>query len=337
MDKWDLIEADSIRSNIPIKGIIELNYTCNFRCVFCYLGNKRTDSGFLDRDRCRILFRELRKAGTLVLTFTGGEPFLNSDFIPILEDARSERFAVRIFTNGSLIGPAEAKALKGIHPLSVDVSLYGASEDTYSAVTGDREHFGMTVQGLESLRDAKVDVIIKMVANRLNIHELETMKQLAHDMGFKTAVTPLLTPDDCGDFSPCNFIMEEDDLASYFEKHGRKPGKIGRGPDEIICTSGRNAFVISPEGDVYPCIQIRQSVGNVFSSSFKSIWKDNPHPLLDMIRNLTFGDFKECCSCPSAHYCFFCPGLALLESGSLTGKNLTACRFTEIKRKVFNI
>jgi len=182
-----------------------------------------------------------------------------------------------------------------------------------------------------------VNVIVKIVANKMNIHELEAMEQFALDKGFDSAITPLLTPDDCGDFSPCQFMLEEEDLAAYFKKHGTEPGKLERKPDDIICTSGRNSFVISPEGDVFPCIQIRQCVGNVFNSDFRSIWNDNPHPLLKTIRKLTYNDFVECCVCPDTHYCFFCPGLALLEAGSITGKNLTACRFTAIKRKAFRI
>lgn len=332
---WRRIEQKAVHSNIPVKGIIELTYTCNFSCVYCYLGDKRKKEVFLDRARCRTLFSELRKAGTLVLTFTGGEPFRSRDFIGILEDARSRRFAVRVFTNGSLIGPSEAAALKAVSPLSVDVSLYGASPDTYSGITGNGGHFDMTMRGLDCLKNEGIPVILKIVANRLNIQEMAQMKKYADDMGFEAVVTPLLTPDDCGDFSPCNYMLDEEALESYFRKYGKQPNRIERDPDGIVCTSGRNAFVISPEGDVFPCIQIRQSLGNVFTTPFRTIWNDSPAPLLRNIRELRFRDFSECYSCDSAPYCFFCPGLALLETGALTGKNLTACRFTEIRKKIF--
>jgi len=332
VNEWDRIEQKSISSCIPVKGMIELTYACNFNCVYCYLGAKRKRKEFLNRSQCSTLFQNLREAGTLVLTFTGGEIFLNSDLFDILRDARSQRFAVRIFTNGSCIGTSEAHELKTISPLSVDVSLYGASSDTYEAVTGDGRHFDMTVQGLQNLRKAEIPTVLKIVANRLNIDELPRMKQLAEDMGMDTAISPLLTPDDCGDARPCDFMLDEQALGSYFRIYGKKPAEIERRPDEIVCNSGRNAFVISPRGEVFPCIQIRKSAGNVFTSDFKTIWNDDPAPILTTIRSLRFRDFRECSSCSFASSCFFCPGLALLESGSLTGKNLTACRFTRIRR-----
>lgn len=317
--------------------MIELNYACNFDCVYCYLGTKREQKECLNLSQCTTLFKSLREAGTLVLTFTGGEVFLNSDLFDILREARSQRFAVRIFTNGSLIGISEARELKKISPLSVDVSLYGASGDTYEAVTGNGKHFDMTVNGLQNLRRAEIPVVLKIVVNRLNMHELPRMERLAEDMGMDTSVSPLITPDDCGNFTPCHYMLDEQGLESYFETYGKKPVQFERKPDEIVCNSGRNAFVISPAGEVFPCIQIRRSAGNVFTSGFRTIWNDAPAPILKTIRNLRFRDFRECSSCSSAPFCFFCPGLALLESESLTGKNLTACRFTLIKRKVFGL
>jgi len=336
-DAWRLIEEKTIRECIPVKGIVEVCWTCNFACVYCYLGEKRKDASRLAPGEWRKIFRSFRDAGTLVLTFTGGEPFLYPGFLSLLEEARAARLAVRVFTNGSLVGREEARRLKAVRPLSVDVSLYGMSEETYAAVTGGAHHFEMTMQGLEHLAAHGLPVVIKVVVNRLNRHEVPRMREWAREMGFDAVLTPLITPTDCGDTSPCAYMLEDEELARYFAEYGSKPRRLERRRDDIPCTSGRNGFVVSPVGEVYPCIQIRVPVGNVRDRSFADIWLDHPAPLLRRIRDLRFGDFTGCVSCPHAPFCFFCPGLALLESGSLTGKNLTACRFTAIRRSVFGV
>ena len=70
MNPWEALEKKSVTDNIPIRGIVELTYQCNFSCVFCYLGDKRQEQQRLTLEQCETVFDRLRAAGALVLTFT---------------------------------------------------------------------------------------------------------------------------------------------------------------------------------------------------------------------------------------------------------------------------
>ncbi|MFH1707965.1 MAG: radical SAM protein [Planctomycetota bacterium] len=329
-DAWEAIEARSVRECIPLRGVIELLYACQFRCGFCYLDRKRDDPVRLDRTQCRTIFGRLRRAGTLVLSFTGGEPFLHPDLAGILADARAGHFAVRLFTNGALIDDAAAAMLAGIQPLLVDLSLYGATPAVYGRVTGAAVHFQAVMHGLDLLARHRVSTVVKIVIHRDNAEELPAMEALARARGFSTVVTPLLTPTDCGDRSPCGLMLDDAGLRDFFRDRPAAP--VRRGTEEILCTSGRNGFVIAPNGDVLPCIQVRRPVGNILAEEMTAIWNGVPHPDLAAIRALRFKDMAVCTGCADAPHCFICPGLAGMASGRITGIDPAVCRITRAVR-----
>ena len=325
MDLWKQFEDSSIRQNIPIRGIVELTYQCNFSCSMCYLGEKRSQAIRLFYEDYKNIFTSLREAGGLVLTFTGGEPWAHPDADRIMILARENRFAIRIFSNGSLITRERAKLLSDLQPLSVDVSLYGASEETYERITGQRSNFSKTITGIELLREAGISVTLKIIAQKETQDEIESMLYLAESLQCSTSVSALLTPTDCGDYSPCSSMLDRDELIGFFKEWGNTVPPVIREQEDIPCTSGRNSFVLSPRGDVFPCIQIRESIGSLLKDSMKDIWNEHPQPLLQEIRALRWKNMTECQNCAYAHACFFCPGLARLETGSLSSPYTTAC------------
>jgi len=333
MSSWDDIERKSLVKNIPLRAMIEMTYACNFQCTYCYLDEKRKSPVRLTREACSVIFKKLRAAGCLAVTFTGGELFLLDDMLDILTDARNNRFAVRLFTNGSMITPEVVKALKVIQPLSVDVSLYGASEASYRQVTGKSNYFRRVVDNIKLLTDAGVATVIKIVVNKTNYSEIDAMLALATSLGCEPVVTPLITPSDCGDRSPCSQMLDDEALLEYFKRHAPPQQQPAVDPEGIICTTGRNALVISPTGDVFPCIQVREVIGNILSDDLQDIWHAHPHPLLEELRALHPVDMDGCNGCQSAQYCFTCPGLNKIAGGTFISKDPATCRIADIRKK----
>src|SRR3979490_3357652 len=99
---WDRAAA----MGIPIAVQFDLTYRCNERCVHCYLDHE--DHGELSTREVEEVLDQLAEAGTLFLTFSGGELLLRKDFFPLLAHARRLRFDVKIKTNAILMGAPEA-------------------------------------------------------------------------------------------------------------------------------------------------------------------------------------------------------------------------------------
>ena len=78
---------------------LELTYSCNLDCFFCY--NDRAKPGKpLSLDQYEILLKDLAGMQTMFLMLTGGEPMVHPHFFEIGAMARELGFVVRVRTNG---------------------------------------------------------------------------------------------------------------------------------------------------------------------------------------------------------------------------------------------
>src|SRR3989339_1369704 len=102
--------------DIPLLCTFEVTRSCNLRCRHCYLApvTRARTNGELTTAEIKKTLRALAAAGTLMLTFTGGELFLRKDIIELCRFARSLSFDLRLFTNATLITESHARALSAL-------------------------------------------------------------------------------------------------------------------------------------------------------------------------------------------------------------------------------
>jgi radical SAM protein with 4Fe4S-binding SPASM domain len=91
--------------------------------------------------------------------------------------------------------------------------------------------------------------------------------------------------------------------------------------DSLLCSAGHYSCYVSPSGELFPCIQLPLSCGNVCEPGFKQAWGSQD---MEAIRSLRFNDLKDCKGCALLATCTRCPGLALME-GDLAGKSTLDC------------
>ena len=76
--------------------------------------------------------REAADAGMLYLLLTGGEPFLYPQFRVLMEGLHSMGLLITINSNGTMIDASVVEWLKQCPPSRINISLYGASDETYA-------------------------------------------------------------------------------------------------------------------------------------------------------------------------------------------------------------
>ncbi len=74
--------------------------------------------------------------GMLFLLLTGGEVFLRPDFFDIYTPLTRMGFILTLFTNGTLVTDSVATRLAEAPPSRTEITLYGATAETYEAITG---------------------------------------------------------------------------------------------------------------------------------------------------------------------------------------------------------
>lgn len=136
-EKW-------VKQRLPYSVLFELTARCNMNCVHCYLQNVH-DTKELSYDKIIEIIDILYEKGIVFLTFTGGEILLRKDFVDIYLYAKKKGFLVELFTNGYLFDDKIIDVLAEYPPLLVDISLYGASENTYRKVTGLQNAFARVI------------------------------------------------------------------------------------------------------------------------------------------------------------------------------------------------
>src|SRR4051812_3323672 len=120
MDPRDYLRSRST----PSSAYLHVTHRCDLACQHCFqTEDTHPEDTDLTREEIAQVLDQLAGMGVLLLTITGGEPFLRRDLMEILKDAQYRRFAVSLKTAGHHINPAKAAQLK---PLirDVDISLY---------------------------------------------------------------------------------------------------------------------------------------------------------------------------------------------------------------------
>ena len=183
----------------PVEVSIEVTHRCPLDCLHCYNNLPMSDSAARKAElslaeHCQLL-DQLQDAGCLWILYTGGEIFGRKDFPDIYMEAKKRGFLVTLFTNGTLISASIADMLAEWRPFAVEVTLYGATRETYEALTRVPGSYARCMRGIKLLKERGLPVKLKTVPTTINRHEVYEMKRLAEeDLGVEFKFDPLVNP-----------------------------------------------------------------------------------------------------------------------------------------------
>jgi hypothetical protein len=136
---------------------------CNIECLRCYIDSSPTNDrlAYLTLREVERYLDEIAELdlGTRQIGFTGGEPFMNPDFLPMLEESLARGFEVLVLTNAMqpLMRPAvrdRVARLRRTHGnrLHLRVSLDHYTRELHEEERGPRS-WSAAMRGLRWLRD----------------------------------------------------------------------------------------------------------------------------------------------------------------------------------------
>lgn len=318
---------------VPLSAVLELTRRCNLRCVHCYLGEKAARAADPERDTaavCRSL-DEWAEAGCLELLITGGDPMMRDDFAAVYRHAAESGMLVTVFCDGVLVTDAIVALFRELPPRWVEVSIYGATADTYERVTRVPGSHARAWKGIRRLVEAGVRLKLKTMLLTLNQHELGEMAEQARAMGcqfrFDAAVFPCLT-DPGGEAQPATdaaplhlrvspevavawdlaFPERRRKWAAAIEKH--RSGHLA-GSGVYACGAGVNGFFADAYGNLSPCLMATHFRYRQQGRPFLDIWNREMIEIRAMRRTLPDGDLYG----PMRGACSHCPALNRLETG----------------------
>ena len=281
----------SHRRLYPVLSEIALTYRCQNRCFFCYASSPDRGEavGEMTTEQiCQVLDAIVDQAKVPTVSFTGGEPTLRKDLSELIRYAKSRGLRTNLITNGIACGDtryAEWLAEAGLD--SAQVSLEAGDAATHDDVVGNPGAFERTVAGVRNLRAAGIHTHTNTTINSRNRGALHELIDFVADLGSEYLSMNMVIRTggavgvpDIGYREIGDLIL---DLKARAEERGMRfvwyspvPYCLFNAPANGFgsqsCAAADGLFSVAPDGGVLPCSSFEQSIGNLLSESFETIW-----------------------------------------------------------------
>lgn len=327
----------------PFTGSIEITPHCNLKCVHCYVSHCKQEANILSyAEVCRLL-DEVANEGCLWILFTGGEPLVRPDFMDIYTYAKKKGIFVSLFTNGTLITPAIADYLYQWKPRAVEITLYGATKQTYERITGVAGSYERCLQGIELLAERRIPLRLKTMVLTINKGEIKQMQDYAQKLGIPFRYDPSIMPRLDKGLEPCQFRLTPEEIVEieladperikdWREFCQRKLGAIDT-DTLFVCNAGIHSFAIDSYGRLSLCISARSQTYDLRQGSFAEAWRD----FLPKVRDQKAAADAKCSGCELVSMCGRCAAWAELETGDPQSEVEWLCRLAHLRLSSFGI
>ena len=341
-------------NGVPLSGCFELTSRCTLACKMCYIHRGENASEIKAAEKSAqwwlSLAKEVRDAGTLLLLLSGGEPLLREDFKEIYLGCRKLGLLVSVNTNATLINKEWVRFFKENPPAKLNISLYGASSETYESLCGNGEAYEKVINALTDLKNAGVNVKINYNITPYNKDDAEKISDICRELGFPVQVCSYMLPPVriCGEavrldpeeaarahFGFQKYRLKEN-FDAYLEKlktRAQGSGKItideldepcGEG---IKCRAGSTVFWVTFDGRVSACGMIPEPSASL-ENGFNTAWEE----IRNRCKNIKLP--VECTKCDKREYCDVCAAIAYTETGRFDGVPKYACKKAEVYRRL---
>jgi radical SAM protein with 4Fe4S-binding SPASM domain len=216
----------------------------------------------------------------------------------------------------------------------IDISLHGPDDETHEAVSQIPGSYQKTLKTIKLLKAAGIHYNLKANMLKPNYKTANKLHRCMLSLGGMPMLTPHTTPDNQGGTKPNEFEVGESGLCFLIDQYystdfldKENESYEEKLPFAMRCTAGFSNLAIAPNGEVFPCLQARISLGNIKRKSLRRIWHHSPVYLY--LRELLSLQAPDCVGCDIARLCVRCPGLAYIEKGSLWKASPTACRYAK--------
>lgn len=338
----------------PLSLSVELTARCNNDCRHCYINRPAGDTEAMKRELTLAEWERIadmaRDAGVLWCLISGGEPMLRPDFFDLYLMFKRKGFLITLFTNGTLLTEEAVAFFKRYPPYKLEVSVYGVTEETYSAVTGRKGYCSKMKEGIERLREAGIYTCLKTPLIRSNQQETEAIyaycsERTKEPFRFDTVLHQR------ADFDPeRNALIHEERLTDeqVLSLEGLRPERLTALKE--ACENSRRRIYTDPETGKQPLFRCRAGAESITVDPYGRLrlcaMLSAPEFLYDLrTGTLTeaLGDFRarilslpnenpkfeRCKACRALPLCNWCPGRASLACGQADAFMPEVCRVAE--------
>lgn len=345
-------------ARVPISGTFELTPMCNFSCKMCYVRKNAVEvealGGLKAVEQWLEWAKEAKEKGMLYLLITGGEPLTYPGFWELYEGLIQMGFIITVNTNGSLITDEVAQRFAKMQPKKINITLYGASNESYARLCGAEDGFDRVMKAVEILEKYKLRYKFNCSLTPYNYHELREIYDLSRihkvpieiatymfppvrrDAGMEDSAIRL-SPEQAGYCSveQMRLQLSEEQFLAYARQKitYQRPPELPADDDglaegrEMGCRAGRCSFWLDWQGNIAACGMINSPKYSLEEETFARGWEQVVDST-NKIRCLT-----GCSGCKNRKLCHTCISSAYCETGDINGRPVYICRMIEAEAK----
>ena len=290
----------------PYRMDLAVTYRCNNDCPHCYNARLRTYPELGTADWKKIIDR-LWDLNIPHLIFTGGEPTLRDDLPQLIRHSENLGQITGLNTNARrLSDPEFVQNLVEAGLDHIQITVESHDPEIHDEMVNKKGAWKQTIAGLQNALDSSLFVMTNTTMLTNNSPSLEQTLNFLADEGVPTIGLNALIYAGRGESVKSG--LPEKDLPPLLELARRITDERGQrliwytptqychfNPTQLQlgikgCTAALYNMCIEPEGSVIPCQSYYQSLGNIMTDTWDSIWQ---HPLAVSIRERS--DIPEGC------------------------------------------
>jgi radical SAM protein with 4Fe4S-binding SPASM domain len=265
---------------LPISISIEPTTSCNLRCPECISGLRAftRPTGMLDPDLYKNVIDQLAETTAYLTFYFQGEPYLNPEFLQMVNYASGKGIYCATSTNGHFLNEEASRAtiLSGLDRLII--SIDGTTQDTYESyrVGGS---LAKVIEGTKNilawkrkLKSKTPHVVFQFLVVGPNEHQLPEVFALAKDLNVDQVV---LKTAQIYDHKNGSALIPQQNRYSRYKKEPDGTYSIKNKLDDH-CWKMWHSCVITWDGKVVPCCFDKDAhftMGDLRKNSFAEIWQ----------------------------------------------------------------
>jgi radical SAM protein with 4Fe4S-binding SPASM domain len=334
---WDKLKG----KRVPISFDLEITARCNLNCRHCYINlpifDRAAQAQELTPDEILRIAAEAGQMGAVWCLITGGEPLLREDFLAIYLGLKRLGLLISVFTNATLVTEEHARLFRRYPPRDIEVTVYGATRETYERVTRRPGSFAAFMHGLNLLFDSGVRVRLKAMALRSNLHEMTEIARFCREytkdyFRFDPGLHLRFDRDPSRNADIRAERLTPEEIVTLERADGERFSALQKGCDKLIieefahigcdhlfhCGAGKGSFSVSYDGKFRLCSSLwaPETMYDLRKETLREAWEQLVPRVRDM-RSQRREFLERCRRCPIVNLCLWCPAHSYLETGEL--------------------
>lgn len=290
------------KNNLKPRNIhVGITDRCNLKCLHCDIWKSGKRNELTCKQWMDILKRIKKWLGPFRLDVSGGEPFLRSDMLDIIDFCNKNEILIVITTNATMLNPGAINKLSRIKNLTLNISIDSVNPDAHDYLKNTK---GAHQQVMDALLEFKknnriCNITMATILMGYNIEEIMLLikklmiDKIADAISFQALDNNFSAKYDPGWFKQNKLWPSKDKMDIFLNildgiiRIKNAGGYINNSAEQLEsikyyfenptrsingkCNTGDINFIMNPSGDVLLCWNMAP-IGNAVSGDLEKIW-----------------------------------------------------------------